>query len=85
MRADDRSGSAAWVRCARCGARVEVAKFSPEHTSVQWTLAAAAGCAEFLAVPGEAGRAPREGCGALRESIDAAVASGRLAIRAPDE
>jgi hypothetical protein len=82
MRADERSGSASLVRCGRCGAGVEVCKFSPEHTSVQWTLTAAGECFEFLAVaPG----APREGCGALRDSIDAAVASGRLPVRAPDE
>jgi len=82
MRADERTGGASLVRCGRCGAGVLVAKFSPEHTSVQWTLTAAGECLEFLAVaPG----APREGCGALRDSIDAAAGSGRLAIRSPDE
>src|SRR5277367_3276434 len=46
-RADDRRASWQPVRCARCGTAVQVAKFSPQHTSVQWTAAAAASCAEF--------------------------------------
>ena len=63
------------VRCARCGATVLVAKFSPQHTSVQWTAAAAASCAEFGArAAAGTGSALVEGCGALRDSIDAAVA-----------
>ena len=35
------------VECARCGAAVLAAKFSPQHTSVQWTAAAVRACAEF--------------------------------------
>jgi hypothetical protein len=63
---------------------VEVAKFSPQHTSVQWTAAAAAACAEFRA-RGAAGTrsALVEGCAALRDSIDAAMAAGRLAVSPP--
>ena len=83
---DDRRASPQPVRCARCGAAVLVAKFSPQHTSVQWTAAAAASCAEF-ARAGRPARRPGgaliEGCGALRDSIDAAVASGRLAVCPP--
>jgi hypothetical protein len=76
------------VRCARCGAVVLVAKFSAQHTSVQWTAAAASSCAEFGAEFGVrtadgARGALIEGCGALRDSIDAAVASGRLAVAPP--
>jgi hypothetical protein len=82
-RADDRRASAQAVRCERCGASVLAAKFSPEHTSVQWTAAAAATCAEFTSVAGVNVGAPVEGCGALRDSIDAAVASGRLAVCPP--
>ena len=98
-RADDRRASWQPVRCARCGAAVQVAKFSPQHTSVQWTAAAAASCGEFGARaadgtgtgtgPGTAGTgagtgsALIEACGALRDSIDAAVAAGLLAVRSP--
>ena len=56
-------------------------KFSPQHTSVQWTAAAVRACAEF----GVAGwpSALVEGCGSLREAIDQAVAAGRLAVAPP--
>jgi hypothetical protein len=91
-RADDRRASWQPVRCARCGAAVQVAKFSPQHTSVQWTAAATASCAEFgsgAATDGGAGRrmgtgsALIEGCGALRDSIDAALAAGLLSVCPP--
>jgi hypothetical protein len=85
MPADERRGSVQPVRCARCGAAVQVAKFSPQHTSVQWTAAAAASCAEFRAVRPAAGSGggPIEGCRALRDSIDAGVAAGTLAVCPP--
>ena len=85
MPADERRGSVQPVRCARCGAAVQVAKFSPQHTSVQWTAAAAASCAEFRAVCAAAGSGvgPIEGCRALRDSIDAATAAGTLAVCPP--
>jgi hypothetical protein len=87
-RADDRRASWQPVRCARCGAAVQVAKFSPQHTSVQWTAAAAASCAEFGAraaagVGAGPGSAPIEGCGALRGSIDSALAAGLLSVCPP--
>jgi hypothetical protein len=89
-RADDRRASWQPVRCARCGATVQVAKFSPQHTSVQWTAAAAASCAEFgaRAAAGSgagvgAGSALIEGCGALRGSIDTALAAGLLSVCPP--
>jgi hypothetical protein len=99
LRADDRRASWQPVRCARCGAAVQVAKFSPQHTSVQWTAASAALCGEFGARaadgsgtgtgPGTAGTgagtgsALIEACGALRDSIDAAAAAGTLAVCPP--
>jgi hypothetical protein len=48
---------------------------------VQWTAAAVRACWEFSA----AGRpsALVEGCGSLRDSIDVAVAAGRLAVSPP--
>jgi hypothetical protein len=93
-RADDRRASWQPVRCARCGAAVQVAKFSPQHTSVQWTAAATASCAEFGARAAAAtgtgigtgtgtGTALTEGCGALRDSIDSALAAGLLSVCPP--
>ena len=38
---DERRAIPQPVECARCGATVGVVKFSPQHTSVQWTAAAA--------------------------------------------
>jgi hypothetical protein len=63
---------------------VLVAKFSPQHTSVQWTAAAVESCAEFRA-QGILGTrsALIEGCASLRGSIDAAVVSGNLAVGPP--
>ena len=89
--ADDRYAAPQPVECARCGATAEVVKFSPQHTSVQWTAAAAASCAEFRAVwafravraAAASGGGPIEGCRALRDSIDAAVAAGTLAVCPP--
>jgi hypothetical protein len=87
-RADDRRASWQPVRCARCGAAVQVAKFSPQHTSVQWTAAAASSCAEFRArAAADTGTGPGsaliEGCGALRGSIDSALAAGLLSVCPP--
>jgi hypothetical protein len=84
MITDERHGRAQPVGCARCGATVLVTKFSPEHTSVQWTATAAATCGEFRARAAEGIRgALVEGCGALRDAVAAALASGRLAVAPP--
>ena len=84
-RTDDRRASWQPLRCARCGAAVQVAKFSPEHTSVQWTATAAASCAEFgaRAAAGEP-TALIDACASLRASIDRAVRRGRLEVSPPD-
>jgi len=76
---DERFASFCPVECARCGARVLVAKLSVQHTSVQWTTEAVRVCAEFAGRPS----ALIEGCGRLRDSIDAAVAAGRLEVSPP--
>ena len=78
---DERRGRFASVSCMRCGAEVLALKFSPQHTSVQWTAGAVGLCAEFAA----AGRpsALVEGCGALRSSISAALLEGRLEVSPP--
>jgi hypothetical protein len=61
-----------------------VVKFSPQHTSVQWTAAAAECCVEFRAQSSLGTRSALiEGCASLRGSIDAAVASGNLAVGPP--
>ena len=81
---DERHAALSPVECARCGAAVLAAKFSPQHTSVQWSAAAVLACAEFGALA-ERGRpsALVEGCASLRDSIDAAVAAGRLEVSPP--
>ena len=82
--ADDRYAAPQPVECARCGATAEVVKFSPQHTSVQWTAAAVRCCAEFRARAAEGTRSELiEACAALRDSIDLAVTSGRLAVSPP--
>jgi hypothetical protein len=83
-RADERHAAPQPVECARCGAIADVVKFSPQHTSVQWSAAATGCCAEFRARAAEGTRSALvEGCAALRDSIDAAVASGRVAVSPP--
>jgi len=83
---DERQAASCIVECGRCGAGVLAAKFSPQHTSVQWTAASVRDCAEF-SVAAALGRpsALVEGCGSLRDSIDAAVAAGRLEVSPPLE
>ena len=81
---DERQGVASPVECARCGAAVLAVKFSPQHTSVQWTAAAVRTCWEFSASLA-LGRpsALVEGCASLRDSIDVAVAAGHLEVAPP--
>ena len=81
---DERRPAFCPVECGRCGAAVLAAKFSPQHTSVQWTAASVRACAEF-SVAAALGQpsALVEGCGSLRDSIDAAVEAGRLEVTPP--
>lgn len=82
--ADERHRAPQEVTCDRCGAVVQVSKFSPQHTSVQWSPAAAAACAEFSArVTAGEQRALIRGCASLRDSIDRAVLAGRLDVIPP--
>jgi hypothetical protein len=78
---DERYAALCRVECGRCGAAVLAFKFSPQHTSVQWSTEAVRACWEFSA----AGRpsALVEGCGSLRDSIEVAVAAGRLEVAPP--
>jgi hypothetical protein len=76
---DERIAAICQVECGRCGAAVLAAKFSIPHTSIQWTAEAVQACAEFAGRPS----ALVEGCGSLRDSIDAAVAAGQLEVSPP--
>ncbi|MFD5767377.1 hypothetical protein ACFWIN_16325 [Streptomyces sp. NPDC127049] len=67
------------VQCAACGNQVLCEKFSPAHTSVQWTADAAVACAEIRDRVGRGATSARiRTCRALRSSIDRAVADGTL-------
>jgi hypothetical protein len=81
---DERHAGFRQVECGHCGAAVLVAKFSPQHTSVQWSQASVRACAEFSArVAGGEQTALIDSCARLRASIDRAVAQGRLQVLAP--
>jgi hypothetical protein len=83
-RADQREAGFRPVECGRCGAVALVAKFSPQHTSVQWSLDSVRTCAEFgaRAAAGEQ-TALIHSCASLRDSIEAAVRDGRLEVSPP--
>ena len=82
--ADEREAGLRPVECERCGATALVAKFSPQHTSVQWSLESVRACAEFgaRAAAGEQ-TALIATCASLRDSIDRAVLAGRLHVSPP--
>ena len=63
---------------------MQVAKFSPQHTVVQWNPESVRSCAEFTAGAAE-GRpsALIEGCTSIRDSIERAVAEGSLEVSPP--
>jgi hypothetical protein len=65
------------ISCQLCGCHVLVEKFSPQHTSIQWTLAASATCPQLSTDRTRT-------CSALHDSIDAAVASGALPLSTRD-
>jgi hypothetical protein len=78
---DERHASYRRVECDRCAAAVQVAKFSAQHTSVQWSPASVLACAEFTAAGEQS--ALIETCASLRASIEAALAEGRLEVSPP--
>jgi hypothetical protein len=83
-RPDERQSTYVPVECDECGAVVLAAKFSVQHTSVQWDVAAVRHCAEFArrAADGEQ-TALIERCDAMRASIEAAALEGRLPVIPP--
>ena len=81
---DERRASYRQVECGRCGATAQVAKFSAQHTSVQWTMASVLVCAEFRARAAEGERSALvDTCASMRDSIEAAVARGHLEVAPP--
>lgn len=67
------------VTCTSCSNRVLVEKFSPVHTSVQWTEDSISSCPEFAerAARGEdINHVPS--CLALRDSIETQVRMGHV-------
>ncbi len=60
------------------------AKFSVQHTSVQWDAAAVRQCAEFAQRAAMGEQTPLiERCDAMRASIEAAARHGRLPVAPP--
>ena len=81
---DERRASYRQVECGRCGATAQVAKFSAQHTSVQWTMASVLVCAEFRARAADGERSALvDTCASMRDSIEAAVAGGHLEVAPP--
>jgi hypothetical protein len=81
---DERRASYRRVECARCGAAVQVAKFSAQQTSVQWSPESVLACAEFAArAAGGEPSALIDTCASLRDSIDRAVLEGHVEVSPP--
>jgi hypothetical protein len=81
---DERRVSYRQVKCDRCGAAVQVAKFSAQQTSVQWTMASVLACAEFRARAADGQQSALvDTCASMRDSIEAAVARGHLEVSPP--
>jgi hypothetical protein len=83
-RPDERQSRYCPVQCAECGAVVLAAKFSSQHTSVQWDVAAVRQCAEFARRRAAGEQTPLiERCDAMRGSIELATLDGRLPVAPP--
>jgi hypothetical protein len=81
---DERRSQYCTVACRQCGAVVQAAKFSIQHTSVQWDATGVRRCAEFRRRVAAGEQTPRiERCEAMRASIDAAALDGRLPVAPP--
>jgi hypothetical protein len=83
-RPDERQSRYCPVECRECGAVVLAAKFSVQHTSVQWDAAAVRQCAEFARRTAVGEQTPLiERCGAMRASVETAALEGRLPVAPP--
>lgn len=65
------------LACQTCDARVSVAKYSPAHTSIQWSAEAFQTCQEMAAAQA-VGTGFLLRCEALDRAIDEAVAKGEI-------
>ncbi|TCN50754.1 hypothetical protein EV641_11130 [Rhodococcus sp. SMB37] len=66
------------LACHACGTCVLVAKYSPAHTSIQWTGSSEGTCHELAAARELDTAAYLLRCGALDHTVDVAVAEGRI-------
>ena len=83
-RPDERQSRYCPVECGTCGAVVRAAKFSFQHTSVQWDAAALRRCAEFARRAAAGEHTPLiERCASMRASLEAAALSGDLPVSPP--
>jgi hypothetical protein len=83
-RLDERRARYCEVTCAGCGAVVLAAKFSVQHTSVQWDAVAVRRCAEFARRAAAGEQTPLiERCDAMRASVETAALDGRLPVAPP--
>jgi hypothetical protein len=81
---DERQSRYCEVMCADCGAVVLAAKFSVQHTSVQWDAAAVRQCTEFARRTAVGEQTPLiERCDAMRASIETAALEGWLPVSPP--
>ena len=67
------------LACRTCDARVHVAKYSPAHTSIEWTDSAREACRALAAARALDPAAYVMRCAALDRTIDEAVSEGRIA------
>lgn len=68
------------VACLDCLATVRVRKFSEFQTSIQWSAASVAACAEFSRARAEGRAAPPLTCSRLQASIARAVEDGQVEV-----
>jgi len=81
---DERHADYQRIKCERCAAAVEVAKFSAQQTSVQWSPASVRTCAEVTARAAEGEQSALiDTCPSLRATIDRALTSGDLKVSPP--
>jgi len=76
------------VTCEACGAAVTARKSSWDQTTVQWTAAALAACAERADRPPAATDRPNHqafaGCGRLRDAVREAAVRGDLDVQSDE-
>lgn len=73
------------IECRACHACVMVKKYSPHHTSVQWTSQARDNCPEFKAIRAEGGNpAMLPTCPRMSASIDHGVSEGIIPKESPE-